>query len=112
MYAITVFTDTPNGGVSAWVSFHSDKEVALDAFASVVQQDLFFLDENIFFQEFIEKYSRYHYSYPVNTLVYGKDSLRLGTYPEWMITAEYFDGNCKTYRYQMVECKQGLFISL
>ncbi len=111
MYAITVFTDTFNWGVNSSVSFYWDKDLALDAFASLVQQELFFLDEEPLYEEFIEKYARY-YSLPVNTLVVRNESLRLGTYPKWMIVAEYFDWVGETYRIQMVECVHHLSITI
>lgn len=111
MYAITKYTDTSSWGVSSSVSFYSDKDSALDAFASIVQEELFFLDEEPLFEEFIEKHSRY-YSFPVSTLVVRNESLRLGTYPEWMIVAEYFDWVGETYRIQMVECVHHLSITL
>lgn len=36
----------------------------------------------------------------------------MGTYPEGMITVDYFDGDADTYRFQMVECTNGLSFSL
>ena len=112
MYAITVFTDTFNWGVNSSVSFYSDKESALDSFASLVQQEFFFLDEEPLYEEFIEKHARSHYSFPVTPLVVRNESLRLGTYPEGMIVAEYFDWVGETYRIQMVECVHHLSITL
>lgn len=112
MYAITKYTDTFNWGISTEISMWSDKDRALDIFAWLVQEELFFLDEELWFEEFINEYSEADYSPLINTITVWWKSLKIGTYPEGMITVEYFDGDTDTYRFQMVECTNGLFLSL
>lgn len=112
MYAITKYTNTFNWGVSTWVSFLDDKYYALDIFASLVQQELFFLDEEEWFEEFIDKHTKSNYSELVETITVWWRSLEMGTSPQGMISVEYFDGDTDVYRFQMVECKEGLSISL
>ena len=110
-YAITKFIDTRRSFETS-LSFYWSKESAFDAFVSIVQSELFFLDESPLLEEFIDKHSRADYSLPVSSIVDWAESLRLGAYPEGMITAEYFDWCTDTYRIQLVECKESLSISL
>lgn len=112
MYAITKYTDTFNWGVSTWVSFWDTKEQALDVFASLVQEELFFLDEEQPLQEFIEQHAKSNYTEFVDTITVWWQSLTIGTYPKGMITVDYFDWDTDVFRFQMVECTDGLSISL
>ncbi len=112
MYAITKYTNTFNWGISTEISMWSDKDRALDIFAWLVQEELFFLDKIKGFTKFVEKHTENNYSDIVDTIIVWCKSLKIGTYPEGMITIEYYDEDTDVYRFQMVECTDGLSINL
>lgn len=111
MYLITKHIDSVNGDQNS-IHIYSDKEEALNNFASILQEELFFLEEKEWFEEFIEEYASSDYSKPITKLFFDDESLELWQDSDWIIVARYFDWCCDSYSIQLIECLPGLSINL
>lgn len=112
MYIITKYFDTTSGIISE-ISTWSDKDTALNIFASLIQEHLYFLDEVEFFWPFIDRHTEANYSLPIESITdYNWCLLSMGTFPEGMISVNFFNGDTDVIRFQLVEYTNGLSITL